>query len=59
MGGLLALCLASVHQEAAGLLLYAPAIRLTISALDRIGVYLGSLFLAEVGRASLDGSERW
>ena len=59
MGGLLALYLASMHPEAAGLVLYAPAIRLTLSARDKIGLYLGSLFLAEVGRASLDGSDRW
>lgn len=59
MGGLLALYLASLHPEAAGLLLYAPAIRLTLGARDTIGLYLGSLILPEVGRASLDGSDRW
>ena len=59
MGGLLALYLAGLHPEAAGVLLYAPAIRLTLSARDKIGLYLGSLFLTEVGRASMDGSDRW
>ncbi|MBM3125668.1 MAG: alpha/beta fold hydrolase [Chloroflexi bacterium] len=59
MGGVLALNLASVHPEAAGVLLYAPAIRLTLTTLDKIKLYAGSLFLPEVARASLDRSDRW
>jgi carboxylesterase len=59
MGGVLALYLASVHPEVTGVLLYAPAIRLTLSALDKIKLYVGSLFLPEVGRASLDASDNW
>ncbi len=59
MGGVLALYLASAHPEVMGVLLYAPAIRLTLSALDKIKLYVGSLFLPEVGRASLDASDKW
>ena len=59
MGGLVALHLASIHPEAAGVLLYAPAIALNISTLDKIKLYAGSLFLSEVPRDSLDGSDKW
>ncbi|MFZ5878995.1 MAG: alpha/beta hydrolase [Chloroflexota bacterium] len=59
MGGLAALHLASTHPEAAGILLYAPAIKLTLSTLDKIKLYAGSLFMAEVGRESLDASDAW
>ncbi len=59
MGGVIALYLASQHPEAAGALLYAPAIKLTMSTLDKIKLYAGSLFLSEVPRDSLDGSDKW
>jgi carboxylesterase len=59
MGGVIALYLASQHPEAAGILLYAPAIKLTMSTLDKIKLYAGSLFLTEVPRDSLDGSDKW
>lgn len=59
MGGVIALYLASQHPEAAGVLLYAPAIKLTMSPLDKIKLYAGSLFLPEVGRDSLDASDKW
>lgn len=59
MGGVIALYLASEHPEAAGVLLYAPAIKLTLSTLDKIKLYAGSLFLSEVGRASLNLSDKW
>jgi carboxylesterase len=59
MGGVIALYLASEHPEAAGILLYAPAIKLTLSTLDKIKLYAGSLFLTELGRASLDVSDKW
>ncbi len=59
MGGVIALYLASQHPEAAGVLLYAPAIQLTLSTLDKIKLYAGSLFLSEVPRDSLDGSDKW
>ncbi len=59
MGGVVALQLASQHPEAAGLLLYAPAIKLTMTTLDKIKLYAGSLFISEVARESLDGSDKW
>lgn len=59
MGGVAALYLASLHPEAAGILLYAPAIKLTMSTLDKIKLYVGSLFMAEVARESLDVSDKW
>ncbi len=59
MGGVIALYLASEHPEAAGVLLYAPAIKLTLSTLDKIKLYAGSLFLPEVKRDSLDASDKW
>lgn len=59
MGGVTALYLASLHPEMAGILLYAPAIQLTLSPLDQAKLYVGSLFMAEVGRESLDASDQW
>lgn len=59
MGGLVALHLASLHPEAAGVLLYAPAIQLTMSTLDKIKLYAGSWFVSEVRREALDASDKW
>lgn len=59
MGGVLALYLASQYPEAAGLLLYSPAIRLTMSSLDIAKLYLGAPFIAQVERTSLDCSDKW
>ncbi len=59
MGGVVALQLASLHPEAVGVLLYAPAIKLTMTTLDKIKLYAGSLFMSEVSRESLDGSDKW
>jgi carboxylesterase len=59
MGGLAALVLASQHPEIVGVLLYAPAIKLTLTAQDTVRLYAASLFLPQVDRASLDVSGRW
>ena len=59
MGGVVALQLASQHPEAVGVLLYAPAIKFTMTMLDKIKLYAGSLFMSEVARESLDGSDKW
>lgn len=59
MGALVALHLASQHVEIAGVLCYAPAIKLTLSTLDIIKLYLGSPFLNQVDRSSLDCSDNW
>jgi carboxylesterase len=59
MGGVLALYLASQNPHLAGVLLYAPALRLNLSPLDKAKLYLGAPFLSEVGRNMLDCSEYW
>ena len=59
MGGILALYLASQSPKVSGILLYAPAIRLTLSKMDLVKLYLGSPFISEVPRDSLDGSAEW
>jgi carboxylesterase len=59
MGGVVALALAGEHPEIAGVLCYAPAIQLTLTPADRLKLYLGSLFLPEIARASLDCSDKW
>lgn len=59
MGGVLALHLASIQPKSAGILLYAPAIRLTMGFLDKLRLIIGSYFIAELPRESLDGAERW
>ncbi len=59
MGGVVALYLASQNPKIAGVMLYAPAIRLVMNTFDKLKLYLGSLLVAEVPRASLDGSDNW
>jgi carboxylesterase len=59
MGGLVALYLAIQHPQALGVLLYAPAIKLTLTSLDKIKLYIGSLFMAETPRSSLDSADKW
>ena len=59
MGGVLALYLASQNPKIKGIMLYAPAIRLTMSFTDKLKLYLGSNFMSEIPRDSLDGSEFW
>jgi carboxylesterase len=59
MGGLVALMLASRHPEVSGVMLYAPAIQLNISTVDRIKLYLGSSFMPYAKRESLEMSAYW
>lgn len=59
MGGLVALYLASQNPRLAGILLYAPAIRLRLTALERAKLALGAAFIEQVPRASLDGADAW
>ena len=58
-GGLLALFLAIQHPEAAGILAYAPALRLTISRYDTLRLHIFAPFKASVPKQSIDGSDRW
>jgi carboxylesterase len=59
MGGLVALMLAGRHPEARGVMLYAPAIQLTISTADKIKLYLGSSCIPYAKRDTLEMSEHW
>ena len=59
MGGLVALYLASKHPEVRGVMLYAPAFKLTISTVDRFKLYIGSRFRLYAKRDSMDASEKW
>ena len=59
MGGVLALHLTSKYPQVAGVILFAPAIRLTMSFFDKVKLQLGSYFISEIPRDSLDGSKLW
>ncbi len=59
MGGLVALHLAANHPEVRGVLLYAPAIQLTMSSADKVKLYLGSNFMPFAMRESMDASDKW
>lgn len=59
MGGLVALHLAASHPEVRGVLLYAPAIQLNMSTVDKIKLYLGSSFMPYARREALEMSEYW
>lgn len=59
MGGVLALYLAAQNPKIKGVILYAPAIRLKMTLIDKLKVYLGSLFVSEVPRDGLDYDSSW
>lgn len=59
MGALVALYLASKHPAVCGVMLYAPAISLTISNMDKVKLYLGSSFMPFAKRESMDVSDKW
>lgn len=59
MGGVLALYLASKYPQVVGVILFAPAIRLTMNFVDKVQLQLGSYFISEMPRESLDGSTLW
>jgi carboxylesterase len=58
-GGLVALYLAAQYPAVAGVMGYAPAIRLTLSPLQKIALYLLAPFVSEMARGSLDGADQW
>jgi carboxylesterase len=58
-GGLLALYLAIEHPEVAGILTYAPGIRLIMSNWDMIRLYLAAPWISSAPKGSLDSSESW
>jgi carboxylesterase len=59
MGAMVALYLASEHPEIAGVMCYAPAIKLMMSSTDKVKLYLGSLFMEQIERGSLDCPDKW
>ena len=59
MGGLVALYLAGRHPEARGVLLYAPALKLTLSNADKLKLVIGSSIMPFAKRESMDASDKW
>lgn len=59
MGGLLALYLAAQNPKAKAVLLYAPAIALTVSNFDRFKLYLSAPFISQTPRQKLDCPDTW
>lgn len=59
MGGMLALYLAANNPKVKGLLLYAPALVVTMTWLDKLKLYLGAPFVSQVGRSKLDNPDKW
>ena len=58
-GAVVALHLASRYPEIAGVLAYAPAIKLATSTKDVIQLYAAAPFIEFIPKASLDGSSLW
>jgi carboxylesterase len=59
MGAVTALYLASEHPETVGVLTYAPAIRLSLSAWDRLRLRLLAPFMPTVPKANWSPCEGW
>lgn len=59
MGAVLALYLASQHPEAAGVLAFAPALKLNLRPIDLLKLRLLAPFVRWVPKQSLDGSTNW
>jgi len=58
-GAAVALYMATQFPEIAGLLTYAPAIKLNLSWQDVIKMYVAAPFLPSVPKGSIDVSEKW
>lgn len=58
-GGLLALYMATQFPEIAGILTYAPAIKLNLSQADTIKMYVAAPFITSIPKGSIDVSEKW
>jgi len=59
MGAVLALYLASQHPEAAGVIAYAPAIKLNLRVYDPLLLRLMAPFVPWLPKGSLDASKAW
>ena len=58
-GGVLSLYLAAQYPQIAAILLYAPALRLTLRPIDIIRLYLFAPFVAYVPKDYMDSNELW
>jgi carboxylesterase len=58
-GGLLALYLASCHPEAAGILTYAPALKLTLRPIDLVTLYALAPFVPYIKQEDEDDGLAW
>lgn len=58
-GGVLSLYLAAQYPQIAAILLYAPALRLTMRPIDKIRLYLSAPFVAYVPKDYMDSNELW
>ena len=58
-GALLALYLASRHTQIRGVLAYAPALRLKLSRLDLIRLYLAAPFIPYIQKKNMDANTPW
>lgn len=58
-GAVLSLYLASKYPEIAGVMAYAPAIRLQMSLLNKLKLYAASPFIPHLDKASIDANENW
>ena len=58
-GGLLALYMATQFPEIAGVLTYAPAIKLNLSRADTIKMYVAAPFITAIPKGDIDVSEKW
>lgn len=59
MGGVLALHLAAKNPRVKAVLLYAPALVVSMNWLDKLKLYLGAPFVSQIGRSKLDNSDKW
>ncbi len=59
MGGVLALYLAARNPQVKGILLYAPALVVSMNWLNKLKLYLGAPFLSQIGRSKLDNPDTW
>ncbi len=59
MGAVTALYLATLHPEAGAVLAFAPAVRLRVSAAQRLQLRLLSPFVEGVPKGGLDASDNW
>jgi carboxylesterase len=58
-GGVLSLYLAAQYPQIAAILLYAPALKLTLRPIDKLRLYLAAPFVAYVPKDYMDSNELW